>query len=177
LAEKELDKVDKIVYFQDNFFSAGRTDIFNGSKEKVGELDLKSMFSSGVEVLDLNGSVKVSGKFPFFGLKWRIYDSHEQEIGALKQKLSFFSKKYEYDANGRGTYFIKSEAFSKQYDIYQDETTIVAKFEKVSGFFASPAFQLSNHSDQLTTEELIAVVMGVNAIQRRNNSNSASAST
>lgn len=167
--------MDKIVYFQDNFFSAGRTEIFNGSKEKVGELDLKSMFSSGVEILDLDGSVKVSGKFPFFGVKWRIYDCHDQEIGALKQKLSFLSKKYEYDANERGSFFIKSEAFSKQYDIYANETSIVAKFEKVSGFFASPAFQLTNNSKQLTTEELIAVVMGVNAIQRRNNSNSGGA--
>jgi hypothetical protein len=63
--------------------------------------------------------------------------------------------------------------FSKQYDIYQDETTIVAKFEKISGFFSSPAFQLTNYSTQLSTEELIAVVMGVNAIQRRNSSNAA----
>lgn len=165
--------MDKVVYFKDNFFSAGRTEIFNGAKEKVGELDLKSMFSSGVEIVDLDGSVKVSGKFPFFGVKWRIYDSQEQEIGALKQKFTFFSKKYEYDANERGMFFIKSEVFSNQYDIYKDETSIVAKFEKVSGFFASPAFQLTNDSDQLSTEELIAVVMGVNAIQRRNNSNSA----
>jgi uncharacterized protein YxjI len=172
-----LDARDKVVYFKDNFFSAGRTEIYNAAKEKVGELDLKSMFSAGVEIVDLDGSVKVSGKFPFFGVKWRIYDSHEHEIGALKQKLSFFSKKYEYDANERGSFFIKSEAFSKQYDIYKDETSIVAKFEKVSGFFASPAFQLTNHSNQLTTEESIAVVMGVSAIQRRNNSSSASAST
>jgi uncharacterized protein YxjI len=163
--------VDKVVYFQDNFFSTGRTEIYNGAKEKVGELDLKSMFSSGVEILDLDGCVKVSGKFPFFGVKWRIYDNMEQEIGTLKQKLSFLTKKYEYDANGRGTYFIKSEAFSKQYDIYENETSIVAKFEKVSGFFASPAFQLTNHSNQLSTEELIVVVMGVNAIQRQHNSN------
>jgi hypothetical protein len=53
----------------------------------------------------------------------------------------------------------------------------VAKFEKISGFFSSPAFQLTNHSDQLSTEELIAVVMGVNAIQRRNSSNGAVNST
>jgi hypothetical protein len=164
-----VDLVDKVVYFQDNFFSAGRTEIFNGSKEKVGELDLKSMFSSGVEILDLDGGVMVCGKFPFFGVKWRIYDGHEQEIGALKQKLSFLSKKYEYDANERGSFFIKSEAFSKHYDIYEDDTSIVAKFEKISGFFASPAFQLTNNSSQLSTEELIAVVMGVNAIQRQNN--------
>jgi uncharacterized protein YxjI len=165
--------VDKIVYFQDNFFSAGKTEILNGSKEKVGELNLKSMFSSGVEILNVDGSLTISGKFPFISTKWKISDSEGQEIGALKQKLSFFSKKYEYEALERGFFFIKSEAFSKQYDIFKDETTIVAKFEKVSGFFSSPAFQLTNHSDELSTEELIAVVMGVNAIQQRNNSNSA----
>jgi uncharacterized protein YxjI len=165
--------VDKIVYFTDNFFSAGRTEIFNESKVKVGELDLKSMFSAGVEILDLEGRVITSGKFPFMGVKWRIYDSQGEEIGALKQKLSFFSKSYEYDAQGRGYFYIKSEAFSKQYDIFQDGTNIVATFEKISGFFSSPAFQLTNHSTQLSTEELIAVVMGVNAIQRRNSSNAA----
>lgn len=166
--------MDKMVYFTDNFFSAGRTEIFNESKVKVGELDLKSMFSAGVEILDLEDRVITSGKFPFMGMKWRIYESQGQEIGALKQKISFFSKKYEYHAEGRGIFYIKSEAFSKQYDIYQDETNIVATFEKISGFFSSPAFRLTNDSTQLTTEELIAVVMGVNAIQRRNSSNAAS---
>ncbi|WP_442598644.1 LURP-one-related family protein [Neobacillus sp. D3-1R] len=165
--------MDSIVYFQDNFFSAGTTEIFNESKNKVGELDLKSMFSASVEVLDNEGNVIASGKFPFMGMKWRVYDGQGQEIGALKQKLSFFSKRYEYQAEGRGYYYIESEAFSKQYDVYQDETTIVATFHKISGFFSSPAFQLTNHSDQLSTEELIAVVMGVNAIQRRNSSNAA----
>jgi uncharacterized protein YxjI len=160
--------VDQMVYLQDNFFSAGKTEIFNESKVKVGELDLKSMFSEGVEILDLDGNVITCGKFPFMGLKWRIYDSQGEEIGALKQKLSFFSKNYEYDAQGRGYFYIKSEAFSKQYDIFQDETNIVATFEKISGFFSSPAFRLTNHSIQLSTEEIIAVVMGVNAIQRRN---------
>jgi hypothetical protein len=165
--------MNKLVYFQDNFFSAGTTEVFNEAKEKVGLLDLKSMFSAGVEVLDMGGSVKVSGKFPFFGVKWRVYDQHGEELGALKQKLSFFSKRYEYEAYGRGTFTIHSEAFSKEYDIYKDDTVVVAKFERISGFFSSPAFQLRNDSDQLSTEELIAVVMGVNAIQRRNSSNSA----
>jgi uncharacterized protein YxjI len=165
--------LDKVVYFQDNFFSAGRTEIFNGSKEKVGELDLKSMFTSGVEVLDLNDRVIISGKFPFMRMKWGIYDGNGEEIGTLKQKISFFSKKFEYNASGRGSFQIKSEAFSKQYDIFKDDTTIAAKFEKICGFFSSPAFQLTNYSEQLSTEELIAVVMGVNAIHRNNSSNSA----
>jgi hypothetical protein len=41
--------------------------------------------------------------------------------------------------------------------------------------FSSPAFQLTNYSEQLSTEELIAVVMGVNAIHRNNSSNAAAA--
>jgi uncharacterized protein YxjI len=120
--------MEKHVYFQDNFFSAGTTEIFNEAKEKVGSLDLKSMFSAGIEVLDLCGTVKVSGKFPFFGVKWRVYNQHGEELGALKQKLSFFAKRYEYEAHNRGTFTIHSEAFSKEYDIYRDETTVVAKF-------------------------------------------------
>ncbi|MEH7009635.1 LURP-one-related family protein [Neobacillus niacini] len=160
----------KLLYFKDNFFSSGKTEIFNSSKEVVGRLDLKSAFSSGVDVLDENGSLVVSGKFTFFSNKWRIYDANEQEIGVLKDKISLFSKKYEYEAYGRGVFHIKSEAFSREYDILDDQSNLIAKFEKVSGFFASPAFQLSNFNEIVPNEELIAVVMGVNAIQKRRQS-------
>jgi hypothetical protein len=162
--------LDKTVYFKDTLFSSGLTEIFNEKQVLVGKLDLKSAFSSGIEILDLNGVESVSAKFPFYGLKWRVYNQNGVEIGSLKQKLTFLSKKFEYKTDGRGTYYIQSEAFSKQYEIYFNESTLIAKFEKISGFFSSPAFRLSNFSDQLSTEELIAVVMGVNAIQRRNNS-------
>jgi uncharacterized protein YxjI len=161
---------DKTLYFKDNFFSTGKTDIFNSSKEKVGELDLKSTFTSSVDVLDNDGNLVVSGKFSSFSNKWRLFDPSNQEIGVLKQKFTFFSKNYEYDAFDRGVYQIDSELFSYLYDISDEQSNQIAKFEKVSGIFSSPAYQLKNFTKKLSNEELIAVVMGVNAIQKRNNS-------
>jgi uncharacterized protein YxjI len=158
------------LYFKDNFFSAGKTDIFNSQKEKVGVLDLKSTFSSSVDLLDNDGNLVVSGKFASFSNKWRIFDHNNHEIGVLKQKFTFFSKKYEYEALDRGMYQIDSELFSYLYDISDDQSNQIGKFEKVSGIFSSPAYQLNNFAKKLSNEELIAVVMGVNAIQKRNNS-------
>ncbi|WP_342432674.1 LURP-one-related family protein [Neobacillus sp. FSL H8-0543] len=160
----------KVLYFKDNFFSTGRTEIYNSLKENIGELDLKSAFSSSIDVLDTNGRTVVSGKFPFFSNKWQIYDANEQEIGVLKAKLTFLAKKYEYDAYGRGVFQIKGEAFSREYDITDEQSNLVGKFEKVSGFFASPAYQLSNYSSHISNEELIAMVMGINAIIKRKQS-------
>lgn len=167
---------NKTLYFKDNFFSAGQTEIFNSSKEIVGMLDLKSAFSSSIDVLDKNGSLFVSGKFTFFSNKWRVYEANEREIGVLKAKFSFFSKKFEYEAYGRGVFHIKSEAFSREYDVLDEQSNLIARFEKVSGFFAAPAFQLSNFNEIVTNEELIAVVMGVNAIQKRQQSAAANSS-
>ncbi|MBP3041910.1 hypothetical protein J9303_21060 [Bacillaceae bacterium Marseille-Q3522] len=161
------------LYFSDNFFSAGRTDIFNEAKEKVGVLDLKSAFTSGVEVIDSAGRLQVSAKFPLLGFRWAVFDNQGTEIGALREKLSFFSKKYEYQAFEREKYIIHSEAFSKEYMVYKNETDEVAKFERISGFFSSPAYRLAQITDELPMDELIAVVMGVNAIQKRRRSNSA----
>jgi hypothetical protein len=157
---------NNILYFNDNFFSAGRTEIYNERKEIVGKLDLRSALSSGIDVLGPDGGIIISAKFPVLSNKWIVYNSGETELGVLKYKFSFFTKKYEYDANGRGVYTIHSEAFSSLYEIYETEC-VIANFEKVSGFFSSPAFQLKNESDILSNEELIAVVMGVNAIQKR----------
>ena len=161
---------DETLYFKDNFFSAGKTDIFNSKKEKVGELDLKSSFSSSVDVLDHNGNLVISGKIAPFRNKWRIFDHSDQEIGVLKQKFTLFSKKYEYDSLNRGIYQIDSELFSYLYDISDEQSNPIGRFEKVSGIFSSPSYQLNNSTNKLSNEELIAVVMGVNAIQKRNNS-------
>jgi hypothetical protein len=166
---------EKSLYFKDNFFSSGRTEIFNSLKEVVGVLDLKSAFSSSIDVLNNDGKKNVSGKFAFFSNKWRIFDSAEQEIGILKQKFTFLAKKYEYNAYERGLYLIEAEPFSRQYEIFDEQSNQMAKFEKVSGFFASPAYKLTNFNEQVSSEELIALVMGVNAIQKRRKSNNAAA--
>ncbi|WP_409252973.1 hypothetical protein V1502_03315 [Bacillus sp. SCS-153A] len=157
------------LYFSDNFFSSGRTDIFNSEKERVGELDLKSAFSASVDVLDNEGQILASGKFPFFGNRWIVSGKNGEELGELRQKWSFFAKKFQYHSVGKGTYTIESEAFSKEYTILDQQGAVSCSFEKVSGFFSSPAYKLENKSANLSNQELVAVVMGVNAIQKRNN--------
>jgi len=157
---------NSVLYFKDNFFSTGITEIYNEAKEIVGVLDLKSTFTSGIDVLDSKGNIIVSGKFPMLGMKWRVYDNQDHELGSLKAKFSLFTKKFEYDAYGRGLFSITSEAFSKEYELFENDV-VLAKFEKISGFFSSPAYQLTNSTERFTNEELIAVVMGVNAIQKR----------
>ncbi|WML46642.1 hypothetical protein RCG23_13375 [Neobacillus sp. PS3-34] len=154
------------LYVSDNFFSAGRTDIYNDSKEKVGEIDLKSAFSAGLDVLNLNGETIVSGKFPFFSRSWVISNSSGEEIGKLKGKFAFFSKKYEYRTHENRSYQIESEAFSNLYVVFNENESEIGRFEKISGFFASPAFQLTSMDEGINVYELIAVVMGVNAIQK-----------
>jgi hypothetical protein len=163
----------RTVFFADNFFSSGQTDILTEDESKVGSLDLKSMFSASVDVLDQEDRVLCSGKFKFFSNKWFILNAKEEEVGVLRTRFSFFTKKYEYDSLNRGVYTITSPAFSRDYDVLNQAEEVVAKFEKVSGFFSSGAFRLINSSEQLYLAELVALVMGVNAIQKRQNSRAA----
>ncbi|MBU9710663.1 hypothetical protein [Evansella tamaricis] len=158
------------IYFRDNFFSSGITEIFNGDKERIGSLDLKSAFTSSVDVLDQNGNITVKGHFPVFSFRWNISDGDGNALGSLKQRMSFFSKKYEYDAGERGIYSIKSEAFSKEYQILNSDEDVIAEFRRLSGFFESPVYQLTNQSENLFNDEVVALVMGVNMINKRNQS-------
>lgn len=54
-----------------------------------------------------------------------------------------------------------------------DESRIVAYFKQVNGWFASDAYVLNNQSDYLDTYELVAVIMGMNEIQKNAEANSA----
>ncbi|TFD95845.1 hypothetical protein [Jeotgalibacillus sp. R-1-5s-1] len=161
------------VYFSDRFFSAGKTDIFNSSKEQIGRLNLQSSFTSSVSVEDQEGNVLVEGSFPFFSNKWTIKQPGGRELGTVKYSLSFFTKRYTY-MTPAAIYKIHSPAFSREYSILDQSDQVVAVFKKVNDFFSSPAFELRNHSATLLTDELIAVVMGVHAIEKRNNSSAAS---
>ncbi|WP_035177519.1 hypothetical protein [Alkalihalobacterium bogoriense] len=160
------------LFFKDNFFSAGLTDIYNEKKEKIGSLDLKSAFSSKVDIVNLEGEMITSGFFPVFSAKWKVVDYNENELGVLRQRMTFFSKKFEYLTKNQVCYTIHSEAFSKEYEINNQKGEVVAHFKRINGFFESPAFKLVNSSEVLTNEELITVVMGVNMITKRNNSSS-----
>ncbi|NBI27523.1 hypothetical protein [Chengkuizengella marina] len=167
---------NNIVYFKDNFFSSGLTDIYAENKEKVGELDLKSSFSTSIEVCDEKGFTVIKGGFRFFSNKWVISDSIGHELGIVRAKISFFSKKYVYETRSN-EYHIYSPSFSRQYEITDEAQKLVAQFNKMNGFFESSAYKLTNNSTKLSTPELVAIVMGVNAITKRHNSSTASSTT
>jgi hypothetical protein len=167
--ERGLQMAQTPIYFSDNFFSAGATTIFNENKEEVGTLDLKSAFTSSVDILGLDGTVKTKGYFPLFSRRWTVTDGLDKELGTLRQRFSFFTKKYEYVAHHRGVYEIFSEAFSREFQISDENGNLVSEFKRVNGFFQSPAFQLTNLSECVSNEEWVAVVMGVSMIIKRNN--------
>ncbi|TDF93770.1 hypothetical protein [Paenibacillus piri] len=159
------------VYFSDRFFSAGLTDIFDEHNNKVGELDLLSMFSAGIHVLDERGRVTCSGKFRFFSNAWIVQNGNGDEIGVLKAKLAFFKKHYAY--SGRyGELRIEAPAFSRSYTVTSARGELVAEFAKTDGLFSPGAFALTNYSP-IPVNELILVVMGVHAIQKRHNQSAA----
>ncbi|WNR46214.1 hypothetical protein [Paenibacillus roseipurpureus] len=158
------------LYFRDNFFNAGVTEILNEREDQVGHLDLKSLFGSALDVFGPQGKLVCSGEFPFLSGKWVVSGAGGEELGVLRSRMAFFSKKYTYETDRRGSYEIVSPAFSSEYEILDESENQVAMFEKVNGFFASGAFRLNNQSEMLDTYELVAVIMGVNAIQKRQRS-------
>jgi hypothetical protein len=170
--------MDKCVYFTDQFFSFGITDIYNELQEKVGELDLKSAFTSSMSVENEKGEIVVEGCFPLFSGKWVIKKSDGTELGKVSASFSFFTKRYKYTTNN-GRFEIESPAFSKEYTILNEINEEVATFKKVNGIFQAAAYELKNISGSLLTEELITVVMGVNEIEkrRRSSANSGTIST
>lgn len=161
--------------FRDKFWSAGQTEILDGSGNPAGTMDLGSSFSSKVALYDVRGELMCRGKFQF-GLiaKWQVYGRSEQELGCLRSRLSFISKRFEYEAYGRGSYEIISPAFSREYEVTAGNGQLAAEFQRVNGFFSSGAYRLVNHMPHLLDSyELAAVIMGINAIHRMASSNSA----
>jgi uncharacterized protein YxjI len=154
------------VYFKSNFFSSGMTDIVDGEERVIGQLDLNSMFNSGIHVMNAAGETLASGKFPFFSNKWEVSNEYGSAIGRVYSRFSIFSKKFEYESNSQGNYEIRAEAFSKEYDVTDSSGKDAANFRKINGLFQSGAYQLNNMSE-LPTAEWIAVVMGIHAIQER----------
>lgn len=155
------------LYFRDNFFNSGVTEILNEKEEKVGLLDLKSAFRSGIHVYGHNGELLCNGRFPFFSSKWGVTSADGGQLGVLRSRFTFFTKKFTYETEGRGNYEILSPAFSKEYEISDESGALVARFEQMSGWFSSGAFLLNNQSEYLDTYELVAVIMGMHAIQKR----------
>ncbi len=155
------------LYFRDNFFSAGQTDILNEQQEDAGMLDLKDAFGSSIDVYGPGRSLMYSGAFRTFSNKWRIRDARGHEAGVLRSRFAFFTKKYTYETLDGGSYSITSPAFSKAYEVFNASGQCVAKFAKVNGWFASGAFELDNQSEELNDYELACVIMGMHNIQKR----------
>jgi hypothetical protein len=153
------------LYFRNNFFNAGVTEIMNDQGERVGHLDLKSTFGSAIDVYGPNSEMLCSGGFPFFSGKWRVTGANGEQLGIVRSRMTFFKKKYTYETDGRGSYDIQSPAFSKEYEVNNESGDIVARFEQINGWLSPGAFQLNNNCESLDTYELVAVVMGMRAIQ------------
>ncbi|WP_051314642.1 hypothetical protein [Alteribacter aurantiacus] len=161
------------MHVSDNFFSAGETTIYNEDKKEIGSLDLQSAFNSNVNILNIDGEVLVKARFPAFSNKWTIVDYADRELGVLKQNFTFFSKKFEYLTSERGSYTVVGEAFSTEFEIKADGSdAIVGHFKRESGFFSSPSYEVKNLSDNLSDEEMLALVMGVNMLLKRKRRNS-----
>jgi uncharacterized protein YxjI len=156
--------------FRDNFFSAGQTEIVDEHSQPMGELDLKSSFGSSVDVYGSDGRLACAGKFRRFSNKWEVAAGDGRLLGTVRYRMSFFDKKFEYDAGARGIFRITSPAFSREYTIQNHMGREVARFGRISGWFSSGAYALENLSDELESYELIAVVMGVHSIQKRHQS-------
>lgn len=154
------------LYFRDNFFNAGMTEILNEREEYAGQLDLKSAFGSAVDVYGPEGQLLCSGGFQFLSGRWTVTAGNGATLGRLRSGFSFFSKKFIYETEARGSYEIVSPSFSREYEI-SGPAGVVARFTKVNGWFSSGAFLLENRGDDLDAYELVAVIMGVHAIQTR----------
>lgn len=165
----------KTVYFSDNFFSSGETEIYNEDQKIIGKLDLRSAFSAAVDIKTPDGKIILSGSFGFFSNKWYIKDHEENELGELRERFAFFKSIYEYKAHGRGTFRLESPAFSREYTLFDENDELAAEFKRTDSFFESAAFELSDYTTDLETEELVAVVMGMNAIQKRRSSQNSAA--
>lgn len=155
------------LYFKDNFFSAGTSAIMNAAGESLGTIDLKSGFGSSLDIYDQTGVKVCGGKFPFLSGKWHISLGEDVILGVVRMRLSFFSKKFEYDARDRGLYEITAPAFTNEYSVQDSSGQTVATFNRTSSWLQSGAFCLHNHCTQLDSYELVAVVMGIHAIQKQ----------
>ncbi|MBP2000748.1 uncharacterized protein YxjI [Paenibacillus shirakamiensis] len=155
------------LYFRDNFFNAGRTEIMNEAGQPAGSVDLRSTFGSALDIYDYTGSIVCSGKLRFMANRWDLTAPSGSPLGTVRERLSFLSKRYEYDAGeGRGVYEITCPLFSKEYSIVSMTGDVVARFIQTSRWLESGAYCLQNGSQLLDEYVLVGVVMGVHTMQK-----------
>ena len=156
-----------ILYFRDNFFNAGGTEIVNEYREPVGLVDLRSAFGSALDVYGGDGRPLFGGRFRLLSNKWAVTDASGGECGLLRYRMSFLSKRYEYDRYGAGVFEVTSPAFSRDYEIRDGKGELVVSFQKISGWFESSAFRLTVHTGWIDGYEWVAVIMGMHEIRKR----------
>ncbi|MCC2249369.1 hypothetical protein JUJ52_05245 [Virgibacillus sp. AGTR] len=67
---------------------------------------------------------------------------------------------------------ITSPTFSKAFTVVDTKGNEIAMFKRMNHFFSSPAYELVKHTNHISMAELVIVVMGVNAIEKRKQSSS-----
>ncbi|CDN41983.1 MULTISPECIES: hypothetical protein [Paenibacillus] len=154
------------IYFKDNFFNSGPTEIMDEDGTVIGHVDLRSMFGASLEVFDRDGATLFQGKFPLFSRRWSVLGQGEREAGELRQRLAFLSKRFEYDSFGRGVFEIASPAFSDLYEITDEAGNMAAGFRKVSGWVLPSAYRLETYTSSVGEMEWVCVILGMNAIQK-----------
>jgi hypothetical protein len=153
------------LFFRDNFFSSGETEIVNEQGENAGVIDLRSAFSSTLDVYGPGRQLLYCGKFKFFSGRWNVLRADGTECGTLRARFALFKKRFEY-TNGSGVYEITSPAFAREYDIMDSQGSTAASFQRTNGMFQSGAFVLDNASGLIDSYELVAVIMGIYQIQK-----------
>ncbi|TVX98699.1 hypothetical protein [Cohnella terricola] len=156
-----------LLYFRDNFFNAGKTVILNEDNVPVGEVDLRSAFGSALDVFGPDGRQLYGGKFPMLSNKWIVMDGSGGERGLLRYRMSFLSKRYEYERYGYGVYEITSPAFSREYEVLDEKGTRAASFERVNSWYESSAYRLTAYAADIDPYEWVAVVLGMHEIEKR----------
>ncbi|WP_338554725.1 hypothetical protein [Paenibacillus sp. KS-LC4] len=160
------------LYFRESFLNSGSTSIMNEAGQSAGLIIPKGAFGTSVEVYDANEMKMCQAKIHFFLMKWEVSDSCGVLLGVLRPRMSFMNRRFEYDAGGRGCYLIESQAFSKEYIIMNRREELIASFAQTSGWMQSGVYCMWNETRLLGDYELIAVIVGVNEIRKRQNSSS-----
>lgn len=153
------------LYFKDNFFSNGVTEIMDESGTEVGSLDLKSAFSPSVDVYGRSGELFYKGRLETIApyRRWKILDANKEEIGELRSKFSWKGRIFEYDAGRRGVYGIRAPFSLEGFAITENDQKI-ASYAKINGWLSPNAYVLRSPSLRIEPYEWVAVVMGVSAL-------------
>ncbi|WP_020618928.1 hypothetical protein [Paenibacillus daejeonensis] len=161
------------LYFNDRLFSRGRSEIKDANGVKAGTIDLERArilkMTSDLSVYGPDAQLRCSANYRFRSNRWEISDATGTLLGWMKIRASFFSKKFQYDADSRGVYTIEAPAFSRSYTIVDQNGSRVASFEQTNNWLRPGAFRLLNESPLLDDYELVAVIMGIHNIRKREN--------